>query len=82
MQVFQYLTVWTLAGVAITVWMSLVLLSAPMCAFMPKGHWLPFFGGGHLAVALFLPVRGRARLGAAMIVASTAVPVLIRKTWS
>ena len=33
----------TLAGVATTAWISLVRLSTPKCAFMPKYHWLPFF---------------------------------------
>jgi len=32
----------TLAGVATTAWISLVRLSTPKCAFMPKYHWLPF----------------------------------------
>jgi hypothetical protein len=33
----------TLAGVATTAWISLVRLSTPRCAFMPKYQWLPFF---------------------------------------
>jgi hypothetical protein len=33
----------TLAGVATAAWISLVRLSTPKCAFMPKCHWLPFF---------------------------------------
>jgi len=33
----------TLAGVATTAWISLVRLSIPTCAFIPKYHWLPFF---------------------------------------
>jgi hypothetical protein len=32
----------TLAGVATAAWISLVRLSTPICAFMPKYHWLPF----------------------------------------
>jgi hypothetical protein len=33
----------TLAGVAWTAWISLLRLSTPKCAFIPKYHWLPFF---------------------------------------
>ena len=32
----------TLADVATTAWISLVRLSIPKCAFIPKYHWLPF----------------------------------------
>jgi hypothetical protein len=32
----------TLAGIADTAWISLVRLSTPKCAFIPKYHWLPF----------------------------------------
>src|SRR6201984_2067210 len=32
----------TLAGVATTAWITLVRLSIPKCAFIPKYHWLPF----------------------------------------
>lgn len=32
----------TWAAVAITVWTSFMRLSAPMCAFVPKRHRLPF----------------------------------------
>lgn len=32
---------WTLAGVAVTAWMSLVLLSTPKCPFIPKYHGCP-----------------------------------------
>src|SRR5438105_14273372 len=31
----------TLAGVATTAWITLVRLSTPKCAFMPKYHWFP-----------------------------------------
>ena len=31
-----------LAGVAAAEWMIFVLLSTPICAFMPKYHWFPF----------------------------------------
>ena len=31
----------TLAGVATAAWISLLRLSTPKCAFMPKYHWLP-----------------------------------------
>src|SRR5215831_16581311 len=31
-----------LAGVAAIAWISLVRLSTPRCAVMPKYHWLPF----------------------------------------
>src|SRR6056297_2874971 len=34
---------WTLPVVTPAVWTSPLLLSTPMCAFMPKYHWLPFF---------------------------------------
>ena len=33
----------TFAAVAATEWISLVRLSTPRWAFMPKYHWLPFF---------------------------------------
>src|SRR5262249_59818705 len=33
-----------LAGVAATAWISLLRLSTPRCAFMPKYHWVPFLG--------------------------------------
>jgi hypothetical protein len=31
----------TLAGVATTAWISLLRLSTPKCAFIPKYHWFP-----------------------------------------
>jgi hypothetical protein len=34
----------TLAGVAAAAWISLLRLSMPRCAFMPKYHWLPHLG--------------------------------------
>ena len=33
----------TLAAVATAVWMILVLLSTPTCAFIPKYQFFPFF---------------------------------------
>jgi hypothetical protein len=39
----QYRAVGDIAGVATAAWISLVGLSTPKCAFMPKYHWLPFF---------------------------------------
>ena len=33
----------TLAAVAATAWISLVRQSTPICAFIPKYHWLPFW---------------------------------------
>ena len=55
--------------------------STPMCAFIPKCHWLPFLVwciSGSRSPSLFL-----VELGAAMMVASTMVPVLsIRPCWA
>src|SRR6202007_2856624 len=62
----------TLAGVAATAWISLLRLSTPRCAFIPKYHWLPFFVwciSGSRALSAFLVEDG-----ALMIVASTIVP--------
>src|SRR6476646_9347844 len=62
-----------LAGVATTAWISLVRLSTPKCAFIPKYHWLPFLVwciSGSRAFSAFLVEDG-----ALMIVASTIVPV-------
>jgi hypothetical protein len=41
-QIGQYRVVGGMAGVATTAWSSLVRLSTPICALMPKYHWLPF----------------------------------------
>src|ERR1051325_1759348 len=62
----------SLAAVPTTVCTSPEATSTPICAFMPKCHWLPFLAwclSGSRALFLFL-VEG----GAAMIVASTIVP--------
>src|SRR5262252_8415047 len=63
----------TLAGVAWTAWISLLRLSTPKCAFIPKYHWFPFFvwciSGSRAFSAFFVED------GALMIVASTIVPV-------
>ncbi len=53
-------------------WISFVRLSTPMCAFIPKYHWLPLF-------VCSLPGSGALRwflveLGAAMMLAFTMVP--------
>src|ERR1700730_3350116 len=59
--------------VATAAWISLVRLSTPICAFMPKYHWLPFLVwciSGSRALAAFLVEDG-----GLMIVASTIVPV-------
>jgi hypothetical protein len=42
-QIGQHRTVATLAGVAITAWISLLRLATPKCPFVPKHHWFPFF---------------------------------------
>src|SRR5690242_1815957 len=41
-QLGQHVLSATLAGVATTAWLSLVRLSTPKCAFMPKYRWFPF----------------------------------------
>src|SRR2546430_10318129 len=49
-----------LAGVAAAVWISLVRVSTPKCAFIPKYHWLPFFVwciSGSRALSAFLVRR-------------------------
>jgi hypothetical protein len=53
------------------------MMSVPICAFIPKYHWLPFLVwcmSGSRAFALFLVEDG-----AAMIVASTIVPRCINR---
>src|ERR1700760_1045742 len=72
-QLGQHRAVGELAGVATTAWISLVRLSPPKCAFIPKYHWFPFFVwciSGSRALSAFLVEDG-----ASMIVASTLVPV-------
>ena len=63
----------TLAGVVATVCTSPECVSTPMCAFMPKYQLLPFFvcriSGSRWPESFFV------ELGAAISVASTAVPV-------
>src|SRR5215469_8740031 len=41
-QIGQHRAVGALAGVTTTAWISLLRLSTPKCALMPKYHWLPF----------------------------------------
>src|SRR5215470_18525158 len=50
----------TFAAEARIVWISLVLLSTPTCAFIPKYHCLPF-EVVHLRIALAVFVLGGAR---------------------
>ena len=67
----------SLAAVPITVCTTPEATSTPICAFIPKCHWLPFLVwciSGSRALLLFL-VEG----GAAMIVASTMVPWRINR---
>src|ERR1044071_3068878 len=67
----------SLAAVPTTVCTSPEATSTPICAFMPKCHWLPFLAwciSGSRALFLFF-VEG----GAAMIVASTIVPWRINR---
>src|SRR6185295_8209904 len=62
----------TLPVVTPAVWTRPLFASTPMCAFMPKYHWLPFFDcviSGSRLPSLFL-VEGEA----AISVASTIVP--------
>jgi hypothetical protein len=62
----------SLAAVPTTVWTSPEATSTPICAFIPKCHWLPFFVwciSGSRLCCLFL-----VEACAAMIVASTIVP--------
>ena len=62
----------TLAAVVVSVCTRPESLSTPMCAFMPKCHWLPFLAwciSGSRACSLFF-----VELGAAIKVASTSVP--------
>jgi hypothetical protein len=62
-----------MAGVGTTAWISLLRLSTPKCAFIPKYHRFPFFVwclSGSRALSAFLVDEG-----ALMIVASTIVPV-------
>src|SRR5450756_1629357 len=64
----------TLAAVTTTVCTSLLARSAPMCAFIPKYHWLPFLVwciSGSRCFSLFLVEDG-----AAISVASTNVPYI------
>src|SRR5262249_46616866 len=51
----------TLAGVATTAWISLLRLSTPICAFIPKYHWFPFLVwciSGSRALSAFLVEDG------------------------
>ena len=41
-QIGQHRAVGDVGRGATTAWISLVRLSMPICAFMPKYHWLPF----------------------------------------
>ena len=61
-----------MAAVLVTVCTSPESASTPMCAFIPKCHWLPFFVwciSGSRSPLSFL-----VELGAAMMVASTMEP--------
>jgi len=42
-QLRQHRAVGDIGGRRPTAWISLVRLSTPKCAFIPKYHWLPFF---------------------------------------
>jgi hypothetical protein len=69
----------TLAAVPTTVCTKPESASTPMCAFMPKCHWLPFLVwciSGSRSPLLFL-----VELGAAISVASTTVPLLSSNPW-
>jgi len=73
-QILQYWESCTLAAVAATEWIILLLLSTPICAFIPKYHWFPFLVwciSGSLALSLFL-----VEVGALIMLASTMVPRL------
>ena len=66
----------TLAAVVVSVCTRPESLSTPMCAFMPKCHWLPFLAwciSGSRACSLFF-----VELGAPIKVASTSVPWVIK----
>ena len=41
-QIGQHRAVGDIGRVATAAWISLVRLSTPKCAFIPKYHWLPF----------------------------------------
>ena len=57
----SWVTLLTLAAVPMAVCTKPDSASTPMCAFMPKCHWLPFFDLVHLGVALTSAVLSGAR---------------------
>ena len=74
----------TLAAVPTTVCTSPESASTPMCAFMPKCHWLPFLVwciSGSRSPLLFLVELGRGNQGGVHHRAALEQQALVRRAW-